>query len=500
MLSQKEGFEFSMFGSSMNWKSVLEYLLLSILLIPVFFINPRKTHDWGGDFAQYIQQAINIVEFKSQNEHHYIYNEEHPMLGPELYPVGFPLLLSPVVALFGNDIPILILYMNFWLLLCGLAFYSVLRGYYKALPAAALVLLLCYMPYLLIFKSEVMADLPFLFFILLAFRSYSKNSFNYSTALFLIIACLIKPYGLSLWLALLIDKLVRNWKGKESFELKQIAFFIFCLITPMIVNRFIFGVPSSLEAYTNNFSFGNLGETILRNLELYYQPFDNYLLLIDPAYETWAALLSILLFSLLFIGFSFRLFLYGLSSIELFILVHLSLLILFPSQAQAPRYLLTILPFLFIIVNESITPMQMRWPFLKNWPIYIVVSLNLGFYFANIPWINKNFTDPLPGPQMKESIECFTYLKNNFPKGEELLFKKPRVLGLYTGIDSYSNEPYQSLEELEIKFESMGTKYFLVNSHNHNEALEERFIPAHNEKLEIKWQNEHFVLYHLIDH
>jgi len=478
-----------------KWKAISEYFILGLLLIPLIFINHRETHDWGGDFAQYIQQSINIIELEAQSNHHYLYNEEHPMLGPELYPIGFPLVLSPVIATFGNDMPLLILYMNIWLILCGLAFFSVLKLYYKSLPSMALVVLLCYKPYLIIFKSEVMADLPFLFFLLLAFRSYAKKGFDLYTTLLIIMACLIKPYGLSLLVALLFDKLIRKWRTKEAFKPSQVFYFVLAFLLPSLLNQLIFGVPSSFTSYLNNFSFGDFWSTVQANFELYYQPFDNYIVLIDPDLATSAAILSILLFSLLFIGLAYRLYFYGFGSIELFVIIHLAMLILFPSQAQGPRYLLAILPFLFILVNEAFIPMQMRWPFLKDWPIYSLVAIHLVFYLANIPWINQNFSDPLPGPQAKASIECFEYLQKNIDKSDHVVFKKPRVLGLYADIDSYSNEPYQSLEELEHKYSKMGTRYFLTNVHNHNEALEERFIPAHRNELKIVWQNEAFKLY-----
>ncbi len=478
----------------LNWKNIRDYLALGLILLPLLWINHRETHDWGGDFAQYIQQAINLAEFQSQQNHHYIYNEEHPMLGPELYPIGFPLILSPVIALFGNNMSLLIIYMNLWLILLGLAFFSVLKLYYKSLPSIAITLMLCYMPYLIIFKSEVMADLPFLFFALLSYRSYVKEGMSWQTSVLLILACLIKPYGLSLLFAIGVHKAYKWLREGAGIKRKELLLFFICLILPGLINQ-AFGVPSSFSAYLNNFSFGEVWITVERNFALYYQPFDNYLLLIYPDLLSFGKVLSIFLFALLFIGISFRLFLFGPGIIEFFVFVHLGLLLFFPSQAQAPRYLLLILPFLFILLYESFVLIQMRWEFLKNWPLYALVGINLIFYFMNYPWINKHFSDPLPGPQLKSSQECFEYLRNNIPKDEHVLFKKPRVLGLYAGLDSYSNEPYQSLQELEHTFEQMDTRYFLTNYHNHNGALEEFWLPEHQSEVKLTWSNEHFKLY-----
>ena len=77
---------------------------MAIMLIPLFFINVRSSHDWGGDFAMYILQTKNITEAVPQSELPYIYNPDNAVLCPPAYPIGFPLLLSPVYAITGNSI------------------------------------------------------------------------------------------------------------------------------------------------------------------------------------------------------------------------------------------------------------------------------------------------------------------------------------------------------------------------------------------------------------
>ena len=43
-----------------------------IIFTPLFFLNIRSDHDWGGDFAQYIEQAKCFIQMKSMNNIGYI--------------------------------------------------------------------------------------------------------------------------------------------------------------------------------------------------------------------------------------------------------------------------------------------------------------------------------------------------------------------------------------------------------------------------------------------
>ena len=92
------------FSNTQKLSKLYPYFIVLMLSIPLLFINVKDSHDWGDDFAGYIHQAKNIVEGNSQFQTGYIINVEGPVLGPPTYPIGFPLLLSPVYYFFGNNI------------------------------------------------------------------------------------------------------------------------------------------------------------------------------------------------------------------------------------------------------------------------------------------------------------------------------------------------------------------------------------------------------------
>ncbi len=157
------------------------FLLLAMLVfIPLLFLNIRSDHDWGDDFAQYLAQAENIAQGKPMAQTGYIYNPEYPSLGPKAYPPGFPLMIAPMVAKYGNQVTPYNHLISVILILTAL--FSVLLLYKKAGWPTAILLsaLIYYNPYTLKLKAEIMADIPFalLFgvFLWLASENWKKNT------------------------------------------------------------------------------------------------------------------------------------------------------------------------------------------------------------------------------------------------------------------------------------------------------------------------------------
>src|ERR1035437_2284808 len=108
-------------------KTPFEYLLVILLLSPLMFINIRDSHDWGDDFAGYLRQAKNISEGKPFYQSKFEYHEYNPGYSPPYYSYGFPLLLSPVVKVWGLNFKALDRYMSLWVLAWALLIFCYLR-------------------------------------------------------------------------------------------------------------------------------------------------------------------------------------------------------------------------------------------------------------------------------------------------------------------------------------------------------------------------------------
>src|SRR3989338_965911 len=94
-------------------------IILFIVAALFFLLNTltlKDGHMLGGDFAQYVQHALNILEHKP---YHYGLNLDAWVLCAP----GLPLLLAPVIKAFGINLVIMkFLNVLFWLLFCWMLY------------------------------------------------------------------------------------------------------------------------------------------------------------------------------------------------------------------------------------------------------------------------------------------------------------------------------------------------------------------------------------------
>ncbi|PQO28724.1 hypothetical protein [Blastopirellula marina] len=90
--------------------SPTQQIALVVLLVAIFLFQVatlRENTDWGGDFAQYLNQARNVTRFHDMNDTGYVYNPDAPVIGPRAYPPIFSVFLAPIYALLGADYHVL---------------------------------------------------------------------------------------------------------------------------------------------------------------------------------------------------------------------------------------------------------------------------------------------------------------------------------------------------------------------------------------------------------
>jgi len=126
----------------------------------------RDGHDWGGDFAQYIQHARNLAAHRPYADTGYVYNLATAGTGPRAYPPLFPLMLVPVV---GATAPVASLDLKpmkveevLSLLVALVLIERVLRSVAPFRLRVVTLALFGFNPWLWDFKDQVLSDLPFL--------------------------------------------------------------------------------------------------------------------------------------------------------------------------------------------------------------------------------------------------------------------------------------------------------------------------------------------------
>lgn len=471
------------------------------LLIPLLFINVPNSHDWGGDFAQYIHQAKNLVEGIPQSETGYIYNYEYALLGPKTYPMGFPILLAPVYALFGNSIHAFTYFMSILVIVFGIVCFRLFKRFTKREYHAILMLLIIvYNPWFLRFKTEVLAELPLIIFFTLILSIYLNKSSSIKKYIILGLLSgymlLIKSIGLALVGGILINELVR-WYRKEndSFIKNSVAYFVSAILIYSLISYILF--PSSQEAFSH---FSRLiaidGALILKNLDYYtaiFQQFFN-----EFTGSKWSFINYFLkAFALILALFGFLSRMKKPTVLEYTIICGAVILLVFTTNAGGFRYLLAFLPILMIYIYEGFSAIKLPYNVNEKWVSAIVF---LAFVLVSPKVMNEIIekqTDIKHGPQEPVVIEAFEAIEEYVPKDAVILFSKPRVLALYTKRKSIGNNPNPNSNSTKQLATTNSFNYILYNTDLENLDLEQ-YIEQNPEKTELLWTNGRLSLYKML--
>jgi 4-amino-4-deoxy-L-arabinose transferase-like glycosyltransferase len=502
------------FQSKVYKKPGIRLGLIILIFLPLLFIHNRSSHDWGDDFAQYIHQAENIVKGIPQSETGFIYSELN-YIGPRAYPPGFPLLLAPVYSLFGNQMLAFTVYIS---LFCFLLAFLVLKFYCKIFsPTAALILtiILIYNPQFLLFKQEVMSDIPFTVLLLLALLYYPKvkSGDHLNLILFSLLVgfiLMVRSVGFVLLAAIAIDQLLTIYSATRKARLlkgariplgNQLAFPLLLLIIPVLIyflfNSFIFRLQSGggLHDYLLFYYSGNFLGSIPQNLEQYVEVF-RYMYTPVVGDFRFAALISGSFFLTMSILGFIRRMLTRPEVHDLFFIIYVIILLFFPNNYSAYRLLLPVGFILLYYAAFGFKSIRLPWQLSsKNQVLLLGIVIGAMFIPGIVRVISARNTI-LEGPQQKEAVQAFEYISKNTPDNAAIVFFKPRALALYTGrkgmVDPMTPDPTAIF--LEITRADAG--YILIHNELSPESMK-RFVRIMKSRATLTWSNSKFKLYKL---
>ncbi len=185
-------------------------VLVAVLLgITVFHLATlRPGFSWFDDVPAYVQHAQNIAEGEPYAATGYVQNP-YNFIAPKAYPPGYPLLLAPLIAVFGVNV--LVLKVAMIVLLMGALFVAaqLFKDDLPLGPLCALLVVIGLHPFFWERAPTVMSDVPFLLFAYLSLLLYRKAQREAANArrmvgwALLLAACVyytaaIRPLGLIL--------------------------------------------------------------------------------------------------------------------------------------------------------------------------------------------------------------------------------------------------------------------------------------------------------------
>lgn len=478
-------------------------IVAAILLLPLVFIGTHTSSDWGDDFAQYIHQAGNIINGIPQSETGYIYNKLNSNVGPQAYPIGFPLLLTPVYGIAGNSMVAFTTFISLIYIVLGLLIVIFYRQYFTLITSLALTLIFMYNPQMILFKREIMSDIPFTALLVLNFILY-RNLRTADLKKLILLSLLtgvmltVRPAGIVFIAAVSIEQFVFFFRGKINRKdlITQTSILIFIPIAFFFtINSLLFKVPSggSILDYFIFIRSGNLLTAVPQNFASLIDVF-RFLYIPEAGFlKGFSLLLGSVMVVTTLLGFIKRL-LHGPAVIEWFFILHIGMILVLPNPNA---YFRLLIPLGFISLYYAAVGLKSIQIFqgIVTWKKAVVPGiLVLILFLPGIYSIARSQSNIIEGPQRESSIEAFNYIHKNIPAEAVVVFAKPRALALYAGCKSLADPFTTDQTDLHLQVIKANASYLLIhNTLTKGNML--RYAGAMKNRLSRQWENKEFVLY-----
>jgi 4-amino-4-deoxy-L-arabinose transferase-like glycosyltransferase len=487
-----------------------QWFWVVLLFIPLLFISNRSSHDWGDDFAQYIHQAKNIVQGIPQSQTGYIFNPENKDIGPKAYPVGFPMFLAPVYALFGLNMKAYTVFITLIYFALGLLLVKFFQRYFSFIASAALAAIFLYNPQMLIFKQEVMSDLPFTLLLVTALLLYEpEKEFTWlRIVMFSLVTGLmisVRPIGFVFLAAIIIDitwKLFgkKNVLGSGNMKGGIITLFVWAL-TPVLIyfllNILIFRIPSggSLSNYLAFFSFSSFISTFSANLEHYTEVF-RYIYTPGAGITRGIALICGFFVVVMTLTGIIKKVSDKSEAVDIFFIFYMLVLMVYPNNFSAFRFMVPVDFLLLMYAAQGIKSVMVFPRVSGKIKAMVLSSLLLIMFLPGIAGVIKGRNTTLAGPQEQSAIEAFTHIRDSLPENAVLMFAKPRALSLYAERSAFADPIIKDMTKFHEQVVAAGVNYFLLSNKISSEESK-RYMRVMGDRVEKVWSNDVFELYRL---
>ena len=417
--------------------------------------------------------AINIATGHQYSDTGYIYNPYVPLMSPGAYPPIFPLFLAPVYKLFGFDLHAM--------KVAGLVAFSVFLLVFHRYAVArldsgiaqfAVVTAMAFSPWAWVAKDQILPDFLFMLSIYTAVlfvdRQYAVDrlrSENYLkaavTGLLIYLSYATRVLGVLLVPAILILDILKVRTIRRS-SLVAIAVFAAMYFAQgawigsgqSYLNSYVDSLKTepleSIDSVTHKDTASRIdvekvvrdtARRVVRHVEYYHQAMSAY----------WTSGVSRMIDNILYVltgllavaGF-IALLRTRPSSGDFFLVLYV--LVLLPVPFLQDRYLLPLIPLYLIYIFRGVEYVQAKiylpgraW--LAAGTLLVVMVSYAGSYSL------KSFDDFANGVEKKESIEMFEFIRTHTPQDSLVIFRKPRILTLYTGRRSmiyyWADDPFE---------------------------------------------------------
>lgn len=446
----------------LNHKKFLILILILQLILGIKVID--YGHNWGGDFALYVDESRAIVEgrfWEFYRENLFTIQNSHKTLAPIAEPIGTPLILTPLIAFFGTNLflmkyVMLSFYLGISILLWNL--FLELKIQSPIIKFSFILFVVSYYEFAFLLET-VNSDLPFAFFTLLSILCYLKYSkyielkYLLLSSFFGLVSYFIRDAGAALcgtFAILGILKVLNN-------EFKKIA--IWYLLPLFVIVCFKILIPSFNSNLMADLSSKLSFDRCVQPLKIIYDNVSKNILPLNRLYGFQSLFVIVWIFVIYGvykfinkIGTEFGKFL--VLFISGYLLIHVY------SGAIEERYFLIIQMIAvigFVLAFIDILSMMKLKPFIITLILLVVSIQGAAKDLVRIKnWCfteNYTFSNEVETPEAKE---VWNFIKTKTSKNDIVFFRKPTVLRLFTRRNScvfmedsiFLNRPNCSFYEL----------------------------------------------------
>ncbi len=470
-------------------------LILIILLIGLFFISTiREGHNWGGDFAQYIHHAKNIAEGKDYSSIGYIYDEFNPTSNhiPKTYPPIFPIILSPFYMIFGLNLYIMKVVVVIFFMLSLYLIYLIAEKYLQIQYSIPLIITIGIHPYLWKFKENILSDIPFMFILYLSFYIIerlvsSTNLHEHSKSNAIILGFIFyaaygtRIVGLALVLSFTIFYLIK-FKKVSMFLVTTLSIFTLLFLIQVI----------SLPGDKSYFQF------LISKEWDYLQNIIDYIKVHSHLFENgYSAIFRRVLFLLFgtvsLFGFISKIKT-NFSILEIFYILYSFVVIAWPTSPNM-RFLVPVIPLFFFYTFFGIREITHRLLHRRKIIFQSLMAVSIIIIYI-LRYSSFEYHTDLLGVSSKESTELFDFIKRNTTESDIFLFRKPRVLSLFTN----RNTSYSSFSRSDSEFwryvKHINATHIILGPIKSKNI--EGIVRRHERYLKLSFTNESFDIFKIL--
>jgi hypothetical protein len=480
--------------------TIVQLIILILILSPLLFINLDNRHNWGDDFAQYLDQ-INYFIHKKNNPASEVLN--YKVYSPINRGEGFSLLLSPITFFFGYQIYYYIVFLSGVLFLLGITLFYFFKPKIKSIYLVFILSLLFVYNYnTLDFKRDIITLFPFM---LVLYLTFIHSRINSNTFLHHLKTAVLTGFLISFWnigWVLFITNIIFLLRKLNKNHIQQIIVLSFVpLLVDLGIKKIVFGTffSESILWYNDFFTYQNIISNFTSNLNFYLNILQFYF-----EQEIWGW------FNTLIKNFVVVLFLIGLlkkwftkiEKTDVFFILYMLTIICYPYQGAGIRFITPVIPLILLYIYQGINSISIQEKIKMEYVSILFFSvLLMSNYIKSNEIIAKKYTYRY-GPQNKEAIEAFNYIAKNIDHNAIIASRKPWVLHLYTKHKSVCFRSENSFSDFCSTLNKFKTRYVLMSNNKLDRGVfnEEYFKEIqHTSNFKLIWSNRRFNLYEIIN-